>query len=61
MSSWTSRAFVLSILGLAGSFYLALHLNDATAFTLIAPVAIGGQHAVNWRERHPKAPPPEAK
>lgn len=53
---WSSRAFVLSAIGLLGSLALAWHLRDVTPITVIGPVAIGGAHAVNWQERHQAAP-----
>lgn len=54
MNGWrrfTSRAFLLSAFGLAGSFVLSWVLREALPFVTVAPVAIGGSHAVNWKER----------
>ena len=48
---WTSRWFLLSAVFGALGFALSWWLKDASAFTAIATVALGGGHVTNWAER----------
>ena len=51
VARFTSRAFLLSAFGMAAALGLSIWLRESMPFVTIAPIAIAGSHAVNWRER----------
>jgi hypothetical protein len=51
MTKWSSRWFLMSVVLSVGAFVLSWKFGEASSFTAIATVALGGGHFTNVMER----------